>query len=109
MTAIDIDALREEALATPEGREFSQGYEVLCRGIEFRVPPVALWPITFFKCQREGDQFGAAAALVGEETADALAAAGMVLDDLQRIATALPRPEGLSGHNPTKPSSEPGG
>ena len=31
MSVIDIDALREEALASDEGRQFAQGYEVRLR------------------------------------------------------------------------------
>lgn len=107
MSAIDIDALREEALATDEGQEFARGYEVICRGIEFRVPPLALWPMDFFKHQGQGDLYGALVSLVGADLADQLTAAGLVLDDVERISTSLPKPRGLQGHLSPKPS-EPG-
>jgi hypothetical protein len=108
MSVIDIDALREESLATEEGKAFAQGYEVRCRGIEFRVPPVSLWPLAVFRAQAKGDQYAAVAALLGDDTAEKLSDAGMVLDDLERIAKAIPAPAGAQGP-PTKRSSAPGG
>lgn len=107
MTVIDVDALRDEALASDEGQAFAQGYPVRCRGIEFRCPPVALFPLAFFRLQREGDQYGALEALLGTELAGQLTDAGMVLDDLERIATNLPRPGGVQGP-PSPRSSAPG-
>jgi hypothetical protein len=110
MAVIDIDALREEALATEEGQAFAQGYEVICRGIAFRVPPSALWPMQVFKLQGQGDLYGALVALLGADLAEALTDAGMVLDDLQRLSTAVPEPGGLSSRRPpSRKSSAPGG
>jgi hypothetical protein len=107
VTVIDVDALRDEALATDEGQEFAQGYLVRCRGVEFRCPPVALFPLSFFRLQRDGDQYGALESLLGAELAAELTDAGMVLDDLERIATNLPRPGGVQSP-PSLRSSAPG-
>jgi hypothetical protein len=107
MSAIDIDALREEALATDEGKQFAQGYEVICRGVAFRCPPVAMFPLSFFRLQREGDQYGALEVLFGRDLAVQLTDAGLVLDDLERIVTSLPRPGGVQGP-PSRKSSAPG-
>lgn len=107
MSFIDIDALREEALATDVGRAFAQGHEVVCRGVRFRVPPTPLWPLKFFKLQGEGDLFGALCLLLGDEVAEQLSEAGMVMDDLERIMAGLPKGRPPVDHLPKK-SSAPG-
>ena len=86
MTATDLLALREEALAGQAGQEYRHGLPVTFAGIDFRVPPQRLWPLKAMRHARLGEIDLALAVLVGAETADRLIDAGFVVDDLERMA-----------------------
>ena len=93
MTAVDLKALRDEALAGEDGETYRQGIPMMFEGIEFRVPPLRLWPMRVMRAQRTEGVDVALELLLGAEVADALIDAGFVLDDLDRLAKAS-APEG---------------
>ena len=94
MTVRDLEALREESLAADETGQYRQGYEFTFGGIAFRVPPQRLWPMKVVRHARNGELDLALAVLVGDETADALIEAGMLLDDFERVGALASGPDG---------------
>lgn len=85
MTAVDLKALRDEALAGDPGGEFQQGIPMTFDGIGFRVPPLALWPLKVMKAARTVGPDAALELLLGPGTADQLLDAGFVMDDFERL------------------------
>ena len=108
MTVHDLDAMREEALAGPDGEQYRQGYQVTFAGIGFRVPPQPLWPLRAVRHARTGALDLALAELVGGDTADRLIDAGMTLDDSQRLGTLGGDGRAVPGIPPSPRSSAPG-
>lgn len=93
MTAVDLDALEAEALATaPAGVPFSY------RGVEFTVPPAKCWPLSVQRRLAHGDVDALDEVLSGT-TFEGLANAGLtqagfeaLLDRLQKMAGGPPLP-----------------
>lgn len=86
MTVHDLQALRDEALAGAGGETYRQGYEVQFNGIVFRVPPQRLWPVRALRHLRLGEVDLGLEILLGRDTAEQLLDAGIVLDDVERLA-----------------------
>lgn len=107
MTVHDLLALREEALAGPEGETYRQGYQVVFDGIEFRVPPRRLWTLRAVRAARQGALDEALAELVGPDVADRLVDAGLTLDDFERLGT-IGEPGGATAGPPSARSSASG-
>src|SRR5262245_48092642 len=89
----DLDAAAKAALAEARPEPFLFTYH----GADYEVPPAILWPLEAQAKIAAGDLEAALVMLMGQETYDALVAAGITIGELTTLFGAVGEAAGVGG------------